>query len=99
MEISPTEVDNIFLTGVSEDIDKEILLKLSDKDLANIYLTNKQAEKICNDDHFWDLLIQRRYQSDLSKHKNGKKYKEIYTELVKNGYGVHEVLIRADIYQ
>ncbi len=87
----------IFLTGVSADIDKEILLKLSDEDLANICLTNKQAEKICNDDHFWDLLIQRRYQSDLSKYKNGKKYKEIYTELVKIGYDINKVLIQASL--
>ena len=89
--------DRIFLTGVLADIDTEILLNLDDKDLANVCSTNKQAEKILNDDHFWNLLIQRRYRSDLSKYKNGMKYKEIYTELVKIGYDINKVLIQASL--
>ncbi len=89
------ESDRIFLNGVSADIDKEILLKLSDKDLANVFISNKQSEKICNDDSFWNLRIWRSYESDLSKYKNGKQYKEMYKELIENGYDINEVLIQA----
>ncbi len=88
--------DNIFLTGVA-DIDKEILLNLDDKDLDNVCSTNKRAEKICNDDQFWNLRIQRSYGSDLSKYINGMKYKEIYKELIKLGYDINKVLIQASL--
>ncbi len=75
---------SVFLSGSAEDIHKEILLKLNDKDLANICQTNKQAEKICNNDQFWNLRIQKVYEADLSKYTNDKTYKEIYRELIED---------------
>ncbi len=76
--------NRIFLTELSEDIDIEILLTLDDRDLTSIFLTNKRAEKICNNDHFWNLRIQRVCGLNLSKYKNDKTYKEIYIELTNN---------------
>ncbi len=76
---------NLFLTDTSGDIYREIFLNLNDHDLTNIFLTNKRIEKICNDEYFWNLRIQRRYRSDLSKYKNNKTYKDIYIGLSARG--------------
>ena len=89
------DYDRTFITEVPEDIYKEILLNLDDRDLANMCSTNKRAKKICNDDKFWNLRIQKIYNSDLSKYKHNKKYKEMYKELTKNGDDIDEVLFRA----
>lgn len=46
------------LTGI-KDTDMEILLNLSDDDLAAACRTNKEVSKICNDDYFWTLRFKK----------------------------------------
>ncbi len=87
METSPNDIDKIY--------NKEKLLNLNNTDLTNVCRTNKQAEKICDDDQFWNLRIQRMYGSDLSKYMNDKTYKEIYKDLTYFGDDINKVLIEA----
>ncbi len=83
--------NRIILTEFPEDIFREILLNLNDRDLANVCMINKRAENIGNDDQFWNLRIQKVYGANLSEYKNDKTYKE----LIERGEDINEVLIQA----
>ena len=64
------------LTGV-KDLDFKILNKLPDQDLVSVCKTNKQANKLCDDQNFWlqrimikfpylDIEVLKRYKRDRS---------------------------------
>ena len=72
------ELDKLY-TGIP-DIDKEIILHLSDKILSNVCQLNKYTQGLCNED-FWNRRIQHKFV-DLSKYKPNKTtYKTLYKEL------------------
>ncbi len=67
-----------------KELQQEILLNLEDNDLTKTCRTNKQAAKICEDDDFWRLRIQKIYNSDLSNYKEkDKTYRDTYIQLRK----------------
>ena len=62
----------------------EIINNLNDKDLANACKTDKRAAKLCKDDHFWNLRIQKVYNSNLNNYiEEDKTYREVYIDLKK----------------
>ncbi len=63
------------------EITSDLLLNLNDKALDNMFKTNKQAVKLCEDDQFWNLRIQRIYKVDLSKYIGEDTYRKIYYKL------------------
>ncbi len=93
---TPKSLSQLFVPGVPEDIQKEILLNLNDKDLDRTCKTNKQAVKICNMDDFWNLRIQHIYGADITKYKlKNTTYRQIYRDLVKLGVNTQEMVMNA----
>ncbi len=61
-----------------------ILHNLNDKELAKSCKTDKRAAKICNDDLFWKVRIEKAFDYDLSKYKdNTATYRKMYDVLKK----------------
>ena len=52
-----------FLTGIL-DVDREILLNLNTKDLLNTCKTDKYAARLCSDEKFLELRVDRQYKGD-----------------------------------
>jgi len=83
------------LTGKKE-LDIEILNELSDKDLVSYCSSNKDANKICNDETFWQRRTIQKYDKYLSvemmrKYKKDK-WSDYYIELNKiNKYPEYEM--------
>lgn len=72
----------LFNSSFPKDLQKEILLNLTDVDLINTCRTSSEAATVCEDDDFWRLRIEKIYHSDLSKYKEKHKtYREVYIEL------------------
>ena len=86
-----------FIPDLPLEIQRKILLELSDKSLSKACKALEKATKICEDDYFWNLRIQEIYNSDLSKYKEkDKTYREIYRELRKyERKGEDQLLINA----
>ncbi len=55
-----------FLTGVV-DLDRKILLNLSSKDLARACQGNKYSIKLCSDEKFLQLRLERNYKGNANK--------------------------------
>ena len=73
------------LTGI-RDLDHIILNQLEDKDLVNICLVNKAAQKLCNDQTFWFNRILSRFPNIppevFVKNRVDRSWSEYY--IVKN---------------
>ena len=69
------------LTGV-KDLDIIILNKLEDQDLVSVCKTNKQANKLCDDQNFWlnRIMIKFPYLGldILKKYKRGRSWSQYY---------------------
>ncbi len=67
------------LTELPSDLVFNILLPLTDENLANMCQTNKAAADVCSNDLFWNERIKHIFDYKLAKYK-GKDltYKEIY---------------------
>ena len=65
------------LTGV-KDLDFKILNKLEDQDLVSVCKTNKQANKLCDDQNFWLQRIMIKFPylslSILKKYKGNVNF-------------------------
>lgn len=69
------------LTGVL-DLNKRILLQLSDEDLFNACLVNKDIAYICSDDDFWRLKVMDRYPEAVKFKDVDHKWKDYYIALI-----------------
>ncbi len=72
------EIVTLFDPHFPRELQKEILLNLKDNEIDKICRTSKQAVNIYEDDDFWRLRIEKIYNSDLSKYKELKTYRDIY---------------------
>jgi ankyrin repeat protein len=61
-----------FLTG--RDTDLLILEKLNDRDLLNICLINKEANKLCNNEIFWRKRFLKKWGTTEIKPESWKKF-------------------------
>jgi hypothetical protein len=69
-----------FLTN-GKDTDLLILEKLNDRDLINICLANKSANKLCNNDDFWrNRFLQKWGYFDKSENRS---WKNLYLTILK----------------
>ena len=71
------------LTGV-KDLDFKILNELPDQDLVNVCKTNKQANKLCDDQNFWLQRIMIKFSyldlNVLKRYKQGRSWSQYYIE-------------------
>ena len=71
------------LTGI-KDVDYKILNELDDKDLVKYCQTNKEANKICNDQTFWMRRVLKKISyidiEILRKYKGERSWSEYYIE-------------------
>ena len=71
------------LTGI-RDLDYMILNQLSDKDLYAVCQVNKEVNKLCNDDRYWQQRVKHVFElsnEDMNKYKNMMEidtWKEFY---------------------
>ncbi len=69
------------LTGVNEDVDRLILLKLDDIRLNAVCTSDKYANSVCND-KFWKLRVDQKYGEDVAATKpKGISYRRQYFDL------------------
>ena len=61
-----------FLTGY-KDSDLIILSKLDDRDLLNICLANKYANRLCNNEDFWRARLIKNYGPESMRYKSKKE--------------------------
>lgn len=64
------------------EITSQILLPLSYVDLMNICKTNKDLNKICQDDHFWKLKVERDYGTIADDKPSNITYRQQYLDLM-----------------
>jgi hypothetical protein len=73
----------MFLTGL-RDPDLIILGKLSDGDLLSVRLTNKYANRLCNNEDFWRNRFIEKFGRENMKYKAEKRsWKNFYLLIVK----------------
>ncbi len=81
MEVSDAEKIQVshkkHIAELPTELYRKIILNLNDKDLANACRTKKRAAEICKYDYFWNLRIQKVYNSDLTNYIEDKTYKEV----------------------
>lgn len=87
---------NRSLSG-NPDVDKLILLQLSDKDLQSICVSDKYIQRLCQDDYFWmnrtvkqygriivpDASVEETAKTIRDKYLGNSTWKEYYTWLTK----------------
>jgi len=90
-----------------KDINYFILNKLSDKDIVSVFITNKQNNKVNDDENFWFQRILSKFPclkdipiDTLNKCKNTRSWKNYYiVDLIKINYENKEIyLTRGAIY-
>ena len=77
------------LTG-NKDVDREILLKLSNRDLLNACASSKYAlNEVCNDTFFYNRLSMT-YPELISSKPYKMKWRQYYLNIIKNIYKLDE---------
>ena len=64
-----------------KDVDLRILSELEDRDLLNVCLTNKYANKICQDEHFWRNRLVSQYGDKVFKYRPDMSWKNYYMQI------------------
>lgn len=68
---------NAFPTG-NELVDLNILLQLTDQDLANVCRSNVYASQLCRDNYFWRLKLEQGYPHFLHLRDDFPSYRALY---------------------
>ena len=77
----------VSIPDLPQDIQKEILLKLGDKDLARACRTNEMAANICRTDFFWEQRLNHIFKTDI------EKYMKIYEKIIKERLKPEKIVI------
>ena len=66
-----------------KDADFFILSKLNDRDLLSVCITDKYANRLCNNEDFWRNRFITKYGLDFIKYNTTKTWKRFYLLTVK----------------
>ena len=67
-----------------KDADFIILSKLNDKDLLSVCVTNKYANRLCNNEDFWRNRFISKYDAEYMKYKlENRSWKRFYLLITK----------------
>ena len=66
-----------------KDADFIILSKLNDRDLLSVCITDKYANRLCNNEDFWRNRFITKYGVDFMKYNTTKTWKRFYLLIVK----------------
>ena len=66
-----------------KDVDFIILSKLNDRDLLSVCITDKYANRLCNNEDFWRNRFITKYGVDYIKYNTLKTWKRFYLLIVK----------------
>ena len=66
-----------------KDADFIILSKLNDRDLLSVCITDKYANRLCNNEDFWRNRFITKYGLDYIKYNTVKTWKRFYLLIVK----------------
>jgi hypothetical protein len=71
---------NIFLTG-TRDVDKMILMNLDGEDLLNACKVDQKFNKLCDDEDFWIMKINKDFPNKVGSKLSSVSYKKYYQDL------------------
>ena len=79
------EDENVSLADIPLELDKNVLLELSDEDLVSACKTDKRAADMCADDNFWNERLKHIFGYNLNKYKEKEEvsYRDMYEFFIK----------------